>query len=170
MRELNQKQKRFADEYLIDLNATQAATRAGYSAKTANEQGARLLAHVSVQAYLSARMKMRESRTEITQDKVLREIARVAFSDPRKVMTWGTQGVQLRDSEELTDDEAAIISEVSSTASDHGINLKLKTHDKLKALELLGRHLSMFKDNLSIDLSKLTDEQLAAVASGKSPS
>lgn len=68
------KQERFVQEYLIDLNATQAATRAGYSARTANEQGARLLANVSVRSALEAAMKDRGARTQITADYVLTTI------------------------------------------------------------------------------------------------
>jgi phage terminase small subunit len=71
---LTNKQRRFVTEYLVELNATQAATRAGYSAKTANEQGARLLANVSVPAAAQESMKSREQRTEITHDYVLTTI------------------------------------------------------------------------------------------------
>lgn len=69
---LTPKQQRFVDEYLVDLNATQAAIRAKYSAKTANEQGARLLANASVQAAIAAALKARSERTRIDQDYVLR--------------------------------------------------------------------------------------------------
>lgn len=177
-RKLTPKQQRFVDEYLVDLNATQAAIRAGYSQKTANEQAARLLANVSVQTAIAERIKAREQRTEITQDKVVKELAKVAFGDPRNVMTWGPSGVKLKDSEELTDDEAAFVSEVSETTTEHGGNLKLKTNDKLKALELLGKHLGMFREKVEltgkdggpiqtqdapIDLSNLTDQELDAL-------
>jgi phage terminase small subunit len=79
---LTPKQSLFVKEYLIDLNATQAATRAGYSARTANEQGARLLANVSVRSALDAAMKERGERTKVTADEVLREIQRMAMFDP----------------------------------------------------------------------------------------
>lgn len=150
MAKLTPKQLRFVDEYLIDLNATQAAIRAGYSAKTAAQIGERLLRKVEIQAALSERMKEREQRTEITQDMVVAELAKIAFSDQRKVMTWGLSGVKLRDSESLTEDDAAIVSEVSETITAAGGSLKLKTHDKVKALELLGKHLGMFKDKVEI--------------------
>ena len=89
MAKLTAKQQRFCDEYLIDLNATQAAIRAGYSKKTANEQGARLLVNVSIQKKIFELQKEREKRTEITQDSVLRELALIAFakaSDYAKVV------------------------------------------------------------------------------------
>jgi len=78
---LTPKQEMFCKEYLVDLNATQAATRAGYSEKTAQEQAARLLSNVIIQAEIQARMEKRVDRTEITQDKVLMELAILAFSD-----------------------------------------------------------------------------------------
>jgi phage terminase small subunit len=148
---LTAKQEAFVREYLIDLNATQAAVRAGYSAKTANEQGARLLANVSVRSAVADAQKKRSDRTEITQDRVLKEIARVAFGDPRDVMTWGPGGVTLKDSATLTDDQAMQVSEVSETiGATGGGSLKLKKHDKVKALELLGRHLGMFTDKTEL--------------------
>lgn len=81
---LTAKQQRFCDEYLIDLNGTQAAIRACYSAKTAVEQASRLLINVKVQEYLSYRHQQRLTRTEITQDTVLQEFAKIAFIDIRK--------------------------------------------------------------------------------------
>ena len=78
---LNERQKRFCDEYLIDLNATQAAIRAGYSPKTAYSLGQRLLKKVDIQEYLQKRLKNREERTEVTQDRVLKELAKVAFHE-----------------------------------------------------------------------------------------
>ena len=77
MARLTTKQKRFCDEYLIDLNATQAAIRSGYSPNTANEQGARLLANVSVQETIAKAMAERSKRTGICQDRVIQELARM---------------------------------------------------------------------------------------------
>ena len=85
MKKINPRRVLFAYEYLKDLNATQAAIRAGYSKKTANEQGARLLANVSVKQLVKKLKSQREKRTEITQDKVLKEIALLAFSDIRDI-------------------------------------------------------------------------------------
>jgi len=85
---LTDKQSRFIDEYLIDLNATQAAIRAGYSERTAQEQGARLLLNVMVVAEIKLRMKAREERTEITQDMVLQRFWGIATADPRKLIEY----------------------------------------------------------------------------------
>ena len=155
------KQSRFIDEYLIDLNATQAAIRAGYSAKTAYSAGERLLRNVEVQSALTERMKDREKRTEITQDMVLRELAKIGFADIRKAVKWGegisvadaesgeltiSNGISLVGSEQIDDDTAAAISEVSQTMQ----GLKIKMHDKKGALVDIGRHLGMFKDKVEL--------------------
>ena len=83
--ELNDKQKQFCREYIVDLNGTQAAIRAGYSKKTSNEQAARLLAKVSIQTYVKELIEKRAKKTEITAERVLQEYARIAFVDLRKL-------------------------------------------------------------------------------------
>lgn len=85
---LNAKQLCFVLEYLVDLNATQAAIRAGYSAKTAQEQGARLLSNAMVKAEIQKGMAEREKRTEITQDKVLRRWWDIATADPNELIQY----------------------------------------------------------------------------------
>lgn len=147
---LTARQRRFVEEYLVDLNATQAAIRAGYSARTAQEQASRLLSNVMVAEAIAEDMKARAARTEITQDRVLAELAKIAFADQRAVMTWGPSGVKLVSSDTLTDDQAAIVAEVSETTSATGGSLKLKTHDKVGALKLLGEHLGMFKQKVEL--------------------
>lgn len=85
---LTAKQRRFCEEYLVDLNATRAATRAGYSARTANEQGARLLAHASVSGVIKAGIEARSKRTEIDADWVLKRLALIASADPRELVRY----------------------------------------------------------------------------------
>lgn len=143
---LTDKQKRFVTEYLVDLNATAAARRAGYSEKTACEQAARLLANVKVQAAVQKAMEKREKRTEITQDRVLQEYARIAFFDPRKL--FESSGVPLPITD-LDDDTAAALAglEVQQNVTEGGelsIIKKYKISDKLRALEAVGKHLGMF--------------------------
>lgn len=183
---LTAKQKKFADEYLIDLNATQAAIRAGYSVKTANEQGARLLAKVSVQAYLQQRMNDRSKRTEISQDRVLHELAAVGFAQAvdviRIVRKRGTepivddegnvtaqrpyeyQAVEIVDTDQVPTDTRTAIASIKRDK--YGIEVKM--HDKIKALEMLGRHLGMFHDNLNVklDATELTQEQAETLIRG----
>ena len=174
VRKLTPKQKYFVEEYMIDLNATKAAIRAGYSEKTASRIGPELLGKTCISNAIEKAQLARSSRTEVTADRVVKELARIAFVDARQIFTWGPGGVSLRPSEALTDDEAAIVAEVSETTSESGGNIKIKRFDKLKALELLGKHLGMFVDKREItgrdgapiellDLSNRTTEELLAI-------
>jgi phage terminase small subunit len=150
MAKLTIKQKAFCDEYLIDLNATQAAIRAGYSPKTANEQGSRLLTNVSVRAYVDKEIAERSKRTGINQDRVIRELARLAFVNANSVIDMDSATVKEDASE---DDTAAIASiKVKTTPFEdgEGVEREIKLTDKLKALELLGKHLGMFKDKVEV--------------------
>ena len=156
---LTAKQQRFVDEYLIDLNATQAAIRAGYSERTARSISNENLTKPDIQAAIEKGMQARSGRVEITQDMVLRELAKIGFSDIRKVVRWGeTQvrmvdgeddgpedmvpyhGLALIDSTEIDDNTAGAIAEVSQGKE----GLKVKLHDKKGALVDIGRHLGMF--------------------------
>jgi phage terminase small subunit len=151
---MTKKQARFVEEYLVDLNATQAAIRAGYSEKNAFKIGARMVQKCTVvKDAIDAALAERSKRTEITADRVVKELARIAFVDFRQVTSWGPGGVRLLSSDELSDDEAAIVAEVSETTTETGGSLKVKRYDKLKALELLGRHLGMFTDKMQVDMN-----------------
>lgn len=162
---LNDKHQKFIAEYIIDLNATQAAKRAGYSDKTAYSQGQRLLKHAEIQAALTKELKSREKRTEVTQDRVLLEIARLAFQDPRKAFT---ESGSLKPIKEWPDEVAAAISsiEVNAIKGEDGLLVgevqKVRFWDKPKNLELAGRHLQMFTDKLNvsgqISIPQLLDE------------
>jgi phage terminase small subunit len=153
---LNAKQKRFVAEYLIDLNATQAATRAGYSKKTANEQAARLLANVSVAAAVQAAMDKRAKRLEITSDSVLQEIAKIAFMDPRKFFNSDGSTKQVT---ELDDDTAMGLAGMEvielfegqgEQKHVYGLLKKFRLADKGLNLERLGKHLKLFTDKTEI--------------------
>ncbi|TRM53223.1 terminase small subunit [Achromobacter sp. LC458] len=179
---LNPKQRRFVDEFLVDLNATQAAVRAGYSKKTAQEQGSRLLSNVMVGKAIEAAQAKRSERTEITQDMVLRELAKIGFSDIRKIVRWGKtelratdagddegevteayHGLALVSVDDIDDDTAAAISEISEGRE----GLKVKLHDKKGALVDIGRHLGMFKERVEhtgknggpVELATLTKDE-----------
>lgn len=216
MAKLTARQKRFVIEYLVDLNATQAAIRAGYSPKTANEQAARLLANVSIQEAIQAAMKKREERTEITADRVIKEIFNIFEADAREISElhrcccrycWGekfqyqfTIG-EMRDRQEKYNIEAtaamlkgesigpfnprggigynatkppnpdcpecfgqgelkpffhdtrklspaakALYAGVKVTKD----GMEVKMHSKEKMIELLGKHLGMFKDKVEV--------------------
>ena len=167
MAKLTDKQKRFIDEYLIDMNATQAAIRAGYSERTAYRIGSELLQKTSVQEKLQERMHDREVRTEITQDKVLKELAAIAFSngsDFAKVIT--KTGINKRGEEvEYQDVELELTDKIPPEKKKAIAGIKMgkngievSTCDKVKALELLGRHLGMFNDKLEVKATVEADE------------
>lgn len=150
---LTAKQAKFAQEYLVDLNATQAAIRAGYSPKNASRIASQLLDKTHVAAALQKAMQKREKRTEITQDRVLGQLAKIAFADMKDFADWNPDGVRLRPSEDV---DGTLVAEVSETTSEFAggssTTVKIKRHDQMKALELLGRHLGMFNDKLRVDL------------------
>ncbi len=145
---LTQKQKLFAQEYLVDLNATRAAQRAGYSKNTARTKASLLLANSGVQKLIQAAIQKREQRIEISQDQILIELARIGFGDPREVLSWAGNSLTLKDSNELSDGAAASIAEVVETSQ----GLKIKRHDKVKAIELLMRHKGMLSDKFNCKL------------------
>jgi phage terminase small subunit len=178
MEQLTHKQKRFCEEYIIDLNATQAAIRAGYSEKTANEQGSQLLAKLSIHEYVANLQKERSDRTQITADMVIKELAKVGFSnisdylkvfdreieagvdekgDPIKATV---RDVEIFITDNVGKDKMAVVSEVKQTRD--GISIKL--HDKVKALEDLGKHLGVFeKDNKQKKPDALPPDVLAHI-------
>ena len=114
---MTDKQARFCEEYMIDLNATQAAIRAGYSPKTAREQAPRLLANVSIQNRIAQLQAEQSRRTGVSADRVVRELAKIAFANASD-LSFGEDGLE------------------------HEVKLA----DKLRALDLLGKHLGMYKD------------------------
>lgn len=150
MHKLTDKQQTFVAEYLISLNATDAARKAGYSEKTAYSQGERLLRNVEVAAAISAARVRRERRTGISQDRVLEELSHIAFGDLRDAVEWGAEGVTLKESAGLTPEQAAAIAEVGETVTKEGGSTRIKRHDKVKALELIMRHLGMLNDKLNL--------------------
>ena len=161
---LTPKQQRFVEEYLIDLNATQAAIRAGYSEKTAYSQGERLLRNVEVAAAVAEAKAARSERTEVTQDAVLKELALIGFANAGDYFDWGPAGVKLKGKADLTAEQQAVVAEVSETVTEKGGTIRLKLHDKRAALVDIGRHLGMFKDNLNVGLTVRYEEALKELA------
>lgn len=158
MGKLTAKQARFVEEYLIDLNATQASIRAGYSQRTARQAGTENLAKPVIAEAIAAAKAERSERTNITQDRVLAELAKIGFSDLRKVLTTTGGLISPLD----WDDETAgaissleVVVRHDGTTDDEGNRIpehvhKIKAWDKLSALEKLGKHLGMF-DGASSD-------------------
>ena len=146
---MTDKQKIFADEYLIDLNATRAYRKAYPNCKkdsSADAAARKLLGNTRIQKYISDRMEERHKRTEVTQDRVLQELAYIAFARVTDYATVRDDVVKIKNTDELTEEQIRAISGIKE--GKFGIELKL--NDKEKALELLGRHLGMWNDKLDI--------------------
>lgn len=160
------REKRFIKEYIIDLNAAQAAIRAGYSPRTAKQQGQRLVKKDSVQAAIQKEISKRSKRTEITADKVLEEYAKLGFSDVSDYLEVVTervlvghdketgepisdisQFVLMKDTANIPKNKLAAISEIKQ-AKDGSISFKL--HDKKGALDSIAKHLGMFVDRTEL--------------------
>lgn len=158
---LTEKQARFVAEYLVDLNATQAAIRAGYSERTAEVIGYENLRKPQISAAIEQAIQDRQRRTEITQDRVLQELARIAFangtdfarivSSPTVTTVVDEEGytqqvlqpvrrVELVDTEKVDPDKLAAIASIKEGK----FGIEVKSYDKIRALELLGQHLGMF--------------------------
>ena len=153
---MTEKQKRFCDEYLIDLNATRAYKVAYKNVKSddvANAAASRLLTNVNVKNYIDDCMEERQKRTEVTQDRVIQELAAIAFSKVTDYATVKDDMVKIKDTDELTEKQIRAISGIKE--GKFGIELKL--NDKEKALELLGRHLGMWNDKLDIKTPAIDD-------------
>lgn len=167
---MNTKQNAFAVEYVKDRNATQAAIRAGYSEKTAYSQGNRLLKNDEVKEIIKELEDAAAARSAITQDMVIKELARIAFNDPRKLFDdYGHP----KDITTLDDDIAAALASVDifeefsyngDTRELIGYTKKYKWSDKLRALEMLGKHLGMFTDKVQMSGSLNTGaDKLASI-------
>lgn len=190
---MNERQKRFADEYLIDLNAEAAAIRAGYSPRYARGNAHKLVANSCISAYIQERKQDRIERTEITQDKVIRELALIAFSNAadyaavvEKQAVLNTEDgvtIPLYDSDgnpvmyrtvepvltaDLTEDQKKALSVIKKGRD----GFEVKPYDKVRALELLGKHLGMFTDKVEMSgqvnnpFEGLSTEDLKALVDG----
>jgi phage terminase small subunit len=171
---ISQKHKRFCDEYIIDLNGKQAAIRAGYSPKRAEVTASEILAKENVKEYIQQRRKVLQKGLEITQERVLNEYARIAFFDIRKVYTDKNSLKAVKD---FDDDSAAVVAgiEVFEEFSGYGESrehigntMKVKLHNKVAALDALGKHLGLFqKDNEQSkpDVVPMTEQQVEKIIS-----
>ena len=147
---MTDKQRRFVEEYLIDLNATQAAIRAGYSPDTAKEIGCENLTKPNISKAIAKAMAERSRRTGISQDRVIEELAKIAFMNAADVINTDDASIL----EDASREDLSCIQSVKVKQSDGKkgsmIEREIKLADKLRALELLGKHLGMFKDKLEI--------------------
>lgn len=141
------KQKRFVEEYLIDLNATQAAIRAGYSADTAEQIGYQLLQKTSVSNEVAKAMAERSKRTGINQDRVLQELAKIGFAKITDVVDPETAKIK----QDAAEDDLACIQSIKIKPNEWGTEREVKLYDKKGALVDIGKHLGLFKDKLELD-------------------
>lgn len=144
------KQERFCEEYLVDLNATQAAIRAGYSSESAQSIGSENLTKPKLRARIDAALAEQSRRTGVTADRVVRELARVAFANSQDIIDFDSATIK---PDAARDDTAAISSvkvKTIPTPDGDGVEREIKMADKLKALELLGRRLGLFTDNVNL--------------------
>ncbi len=185
--ELTAKQKAFIQEYLVDLNATQAAIRAGYNKNSARQIANQNLSKLYIRQAIDEALKEREQRTQITQDVVIGELAKIALTDIKNYLSYRTEKtvvgrtdtgepifdythvIDIKDSDQV---DGSVVSEVQHNKDG---TFKFKLHDKKGALELLGKHLKLFTDKTEHtgkdggpietkvtkpDLSALSDEEL----------
>lgn len=179
-KKLSPMRQRFVAEYLKDLNATQAAIRAGYSERSAYVQGPRLLGEPEVKAAIDAGIARRNKRLEISQDRIVKELAKIGLADIKDYLSFRTEKTQVGFDDDGTpiidyapvielipseDVDGTVIQEVS--LSQKGV-FAFKLQDKMRALELLARHLGMLNDrvqlggsvNLNNPLEGLTTDEL----------
>lgn len=153
MAKLTEKQKRFVEEYLIDLNATQAAIRAGYKETEYTDTNAnKILENTRIKKAINEEIAKRSVRTGVNADRVVRELAKIAFSKATDIIDFEDATLLNNISEE---DSAVIQSvkvKVIPTQNGDGIEREIKLADKLKALELLGKHLGMYVDKTTVNL------------------
>ena len=143
---MTKKQKRFVEEYLIDLNATQAAIRAGYSSATAKEIGCENLTKPNISEAISKAMAERSRRTGINQDRVLQELARIGFAKITDVVDPDTAKIR----PDASEDDLACIQSIKIRPNEFGTEREVKLYDKKSALVDLGKHLGLFKDKMEL--------------------
>ena len=147
---ISEKQQLFCQEYLIDLNATQAAIRAGYNSRSANKNAARLMVNDGIRDEISRLQEQRSKATGIAAEHVIRELAFIAFANIRSLFNADGTMIPVHELDEASARSIAAIDVVNEHINtDNGtttkrFKLKVRLNDKVRALELLGRHLGMF--------------------------
>lgn len=145
---MTKKQKRFVEEYLIDLNATQAAIRAGYKPDTAGSTGSENLKKPEIKAAIDRAMAERSKRTGINQDRILMELARIGFANITDVVDRKTGEIK----DDVSVDDLACIQSIKVKPGEFGVERETKMYDKKSALVELGKHLGMFTGNAGTDV------------------
>lgn len=149
---LNEKQKRFADEYLIDLNASAAYIRAGYSPNHSNANASKLLQNKAIRAYIDERMAEISRRTGVNQERIMRELARIGFANPALAINFETGEVR----EDANEDDLAAIASVKVKRMEVGedawtVEREVRFHDKPRSLEMMGKRFQMWTENINMN-------------------
>ena len=147
---MTRKQERFIEEYLVDLCATQAAIRAGYSPKSANKIASENMAKPDIRARIDQAMAELSRRTGVNQERVIRELAKAAFVNAADLVDFETGKLLPQASATDTAVIASVKVKTIPTADGLGVDREIRMADKLKALELLGKHFGMFTDNVRL--------------------
>ncbi len=171
---LNARQELFALEYLKDLNATQAAIRAGYSPKTAGSQAERLLKHVEIAARVQRAKEERIERVKVEADDVLRELLICVRSDIEHYALDPEKGLAYKEDAPKTSSKAIASLKIKRTQfGEDGASqeIEVKLWDKPKAIDLAMKHLGLYaaETKLKLDLGACSDEQLQRLAAGEDP-
>jgi phage terminase small subunit len=141
---LSDRQEKFVEEYAKSLIGSEAARKAGYSVKGANVTGSQLLTNPSIKERLRQKMEERIAAANISQESILREIAKIAFSDVKDISSWSDNRLEFMDSENIPNEVSAGIQTITTKSSEFGNDMSIKMHDKLKALEMLGKQAGLF--------------------------
>lgn len=150
---LTEKQRKFVEAYLAHGNATQAYQQAGYkgNANVAAVESHKILRNPKMQQALAERRAALADANAVTPERVIAELALIGFSDLHAYVTWGPDGVTLRDSSTLDANARRVVSEVSQTITQGGGSLKFKLHSKTDALDKLARHLDLYGDTAALE-------------------
>lgn len=142
---LTKKQALFVQEFLIDMNGTQAALRSGYSPRTANRIASENLSKPLIIGALQTAMNARAKRTELKADDIVKGFMNIAFTDVRDVLEWTGKSVTLKSMDDISDAAHAAIAEISETTNKDSVKtIRVKLHNKVSALDSLGKHLPGF--------------------------
>lgn len=144
---LTPRQRIFVREYMFDMNATQAAIRAGYKKKNADVNGPRLAGKGWVKREIERLIRLRERRCEVRADQLLNALKAIALSDPKDYMQWDDSRASLKCSKTLSKFKAAAIKSISKTHSEYGTNIKIDFHEKIPAIKMLAQHIGLGVDD-----------------------
>jgi phage terminase small subunit len=158
-RPLTTRQRRFVDEYLVDMNASAAARRAGYGDRSADRHGSFLTHRPNVAAAIEARLAERRARLQVNAERVIAELARIAFADIGRILDWSDEDVALKPRRDISPDDRAAIQEIAVVKRPDGLATRVILHDKERALQALCRCLGLFQPGaIAVEPPKYSEE------------